>query len=354
MPHQTVENRPDEIIRLRDFNNDLYWRTIFNRYDTDNDGKISYRELQALISSREYKDDIPPVIIHKIHKEFDTNRNGYLSFEEFLDMIHNPKLHNFFGHFIHRYVKTLVPCPKQEDSVDGAYEDEYTCWPPAITMIIVSIIEIAFFMADKLHGNMYNNSIVNLLIFTPSHKAEIWRFVTYIVLHDGIVHLTVNVIVQILLGIPLEMVHRWWRVLLIYMVGVISGSLLTSVVDPNVSLVGASGGSYALMTAHVATIIMNWREMDLAVIQMAAFSTLAVVDISNAVWSRYVLHVDRRIAYAAHFGGALAGLLIGLNILRNLEVTKTERVVKYISFIIFLIFVVAAIFWNVLYSIPTK
>ena len=65
-----------------------------------------------------------------------------------------------------------------------------------------------------------------------------------------------NIIVQILLGTPLEMVHGWWRVLLIYVVGVLAGSLFTSVVDPNVYLVGASGGSYALITAHVATIIL--------------------------------------------------------------------------------------------------
>lgn len=66
----------------------------------------------------------------------------------------------------------------------------------------------------------------------------------------------VNVVVQLLLGIPLEMVHKWWRVLIVYLAGVIAGSLGTSVSDPNVYLAGASGGVYAIITAHVATIIM--------------------------------------------------------------------------------------------------
>lgn len=66
----------------------------------------------------------------------------------------------------------------------------------------------------------------------------------------------VNMMVQILLGIPLEMVHRWWRVLLVYLAGVIAGSLATSLSDPYVYLAGASGGVYALITAHIATIIM--------------------------------------------------------------------------------------------------
>lgn len=52
------------------------------------------------------------------------------------------------------------------------------------------------------------------------------------------------------------MVHRWWRVLIIYLVGVLAGSLATSITDPHVFLAGASGGVYALIAAHVATIIM--------------------------------------------------------------------------------------------------
>jgi len=52
------------------------------------------------------------------------------------------------------------------------------------------------------------------------------------------------------------MVHRGWRVVLIYLSGVFAGSLATSVSDPAVYLAGASGGVYALITAHVATIII--------------------------------------------------------------------------------------------------
>ena len=94
--------------------------------------------------------------------------------------------------------------------------------------------------------------------------------------------------------------------------------------------------------------------MDLAIVQLGAFITLAIVDIGNAIWYRYVLQIDRRIAYAAHFGGALAGLLVGLNVLRNLQVTKTERIIKYLSFIAFVILMVVAVLWNVLFSTSDK
>lgn len=66
--------------------------------------------------------------------------------------------------------------------------------------------------------------------------------------------------VQILLGVPLEMAHKWWRVLLVYFCGVLAGSLGSSIMDPMVYLAGASGGVYALITAHIGTIIMVRRK----------------------------------------------------------------------------------------------
>jgi hypothetical protein len=69
-------------------------------------------------------------------------------------------------------------------------------------------------------------------------------------------HLVVNLLVQVLLGLPLELVHRWWRVLIVYMAGVVAGSLGTSVCSPYTLLAGASGGVYALLLAHIATIIL--------------------------------------------------------------------------------------------------
>ena len=160
-------------------------------------------------------------------------------------------------------------------------------------------------------------------------------------------HLVVNLLVQILLGIPLEMVHKWWRVLLIYMAGVVAGSLGTSVSDPGVYLAGASGGVYALITAHVATILMNWAEMEFAVLQLLVFLVVAGVDVGQAIYNRYT-EVNNQIGYVAHLAGAIAGLLVGINVLRNLEVQKWEKVVWWISIFTYTALMSAAILWNIL------
>ena len=67
-------------------------------------------------------------------------------------------------------------------------------------------------------------------------------------------------VMQLFVGLPLELSHGSLRVGLVYFFGVVAGSLGTSAVDPNVFLAGASGGVYALIAAHLATLILNWQE----------------------------------------------------------------------------------------------
>jgi len=70
------------------------------------------------------------------------------------------------------------------------------------------------------------------------------------------ISLVVNLIVQLLLGVPLEMVYRGRKVMAIYFSGILANSLATSVTNPSAWLAGASGGVYALIAAHVATVII--------------------------------------------------------------------------------------------------
>lgn len=92
-----------------------------------------------------------------------------------------------------------------------------------------------------------------------------------------------------MLGVPLEMVHRWWRVLLIYLTGVLAGSLAVSITDPLTYLAGASGGVYALITAHLANVISNWSQMAFAPLRLATFFIVAGTDMGVAVYYRLVL-----------------------------------------------------------------
>lgn len=44
----------------------------------------------------------------------------------------------------------------------------------------------------------------------------------------------------------------------------------TSVFDPEVYLVGASGGVYALLAAHLANVMLNYNNMQYGIVRLAA------------------------------------------------------------------------------------
>ncbi|CAG2054774.1 unnamed protein product [Timema podura] len=282
----------------------LHWKLVFNKYDVDSDGKISLSELHHMIRSESFSHDIPTHAVKQIMEKADRDQNGYLTYEEFEHMVHSEEIQGLFGKSLNRYIKSVVPNKRRftrGDTQDGSglYEEQYSCLPPRLLMITISILEIACFLWDVVDDNtvLADGPAAKILMYNPFKRYEAWRFVTYMFVHVGVFHLAVNLIVQIMLGIPLEMVHGWWRVVLVYLAGVVAGSLGTSISDPRVFLAGASGGVYALITAHVASIIM--------------------------------------IGYAAHIAGALAGLLVGINILRNLEIKAWERKVWWASMVLF-------------------
>lgn len=64
------------------------------------------------------------------------------------------------------------------------------------------------------------------------------------------------------------MVHGSTRIACIYFSGVLAGSLGTSIFDPDVFLVGASGGVYALLAAHLANVLLNYHQMRYGVIKL--------------------------------------------------------------------------------------
>ncbi|CAO1439720.1 unnamed protein product [Diamesa tonsa] len=125
--------------------------------------------------------------------------------------------------------------------------------------------------------------------------------------------------------------HGSWRLIVVYLAGVLSGSV-GHVNFENSFLGGASGGVYAMITAHVASVLMNWKAMRFAVIHLLAFSAF----IANSAHSGYKSHQEQKlpnpnkresaVGNIAHLGGAFAGLLVGIGMLRNYNSSCRKRV----------------------------
>lgn len=250
-----------------------------------------------------------------------------------------------------------IALPNNQEREDRlSYLDQYSCRPPPLFLVLLSCAQIGVFVYHVLiltnqdppktvgpDGPAY---IKGPLIFNPHKKKEIWRFLTYMFVHSGYFHIVFNILVQLMLGLPLEMVHRWWRILLIYLSGVVAGSLTVSLTDPSTYLAGASGGVYALIAAHLANVVANWAEMEFAALRLLTFLTLAGVDVGVAVYYRYTLEEETKVSYAAHVSGAVVGLLLGIIVLRNLREHRWERVLWWACLLTFLGLLLTSITWN--------
>lgn len=92
-------------------------------------------------------------------------------------------------------------------------------------------------------------------------------------------HLGTNVLLQLILGVLLEIVHNWSRIAIIYFASVIGGSLFITVLNPNSYAVGASAGVYGLLFSHLSTIILNWTKMDKKFLRLMMLVIYVVFDI---------------------------------------------------------------------------
>ena len=103
-----------------------------------------------------------------------------------------------FGHFMQKYVHSMVPCRpcasgslqmtrQSSDLPDGIYEEEYTCNPPAVAMIIISVIEIILFLYDTVAHNAVavEGPTATLFIYNPQKRYQVWRYLTYMFVHVG-------------------------------------------------------------------------------------------------------------------------------------------------------------------------
>nr|VZI38829.1 unnamed protein product [Spirometra erinaceieuropaei] len=267
--------------------------------------------------------------------------------------------------------------------VPQSYLEAYNCRPPPIFIPLIVLAQIGVFIyyAVELNKRAVSEPLNQLtmisgfpyfspLYFDPRRRREVWRFLSYFLVHQGIWHLLFNCIATLIFGLLIEWVHKFWRVAPVYLTGVLAGSLISSVLDPFAILAGSSGGAYALIGSHLALIVMNWEELQhdvttcrygfLGFISSGVFRLCLILifvgtDFGLALYRRYGLQADVSVSISAHLGGFLAGLLVGIPVLRNLHEKPWERIVFWISMAILVAFFVFAIFWNIFWTgYPTQ
>ncbi|VDM53757.1 unnamed protein product [Angiostrongylus costaricensis] len=148
------------------------WVRLFRAFDVDHDGFIPTTDLKRSIREAAFSFGFDPEEVNAMTRNIDANGDRLIDFAEFCTLI---AIYIYYTVESNKGLSITGPVPTK-----------------------------------------------SVLIFNPYRKEELWRFITYMFIHIGLYHLVFNVLTQLLLGIPLELVHQW-RVIVIYLAGVLSG-----------------------------------------------------------------------------------------------------------------------------------
>lgn len=192
-------------------------------------------------------------------------------------------------------------------------------------------------------------------------REQLWRWFTYSLMHSSVAHIVGNLVMLILLAAPLEMVHGSWRIIALYFIGAIAGSLGSSMFDPTANVVGASGACYMYLGAWCADMAANWDSKDSVwaccnamgksagkYAQIIVVSLWVLLDLGNQVHSRYTS--ESNVSFAGHFAGFGAGVTFGTFILKNASKQPTEIYVSWGGISVYFCAMILAVVWNVYYT----
>jgi len=367
------------------------WKLVFNsldRKDGHKDGRLHKRSLQNMLNTLEtnstwsldYKTDQLGERIKRQISKADKDKNGYLDKEEFADLVERLQQASETCQVDMTDATDRLPQVMTGHIKTAAYAGECRLCPPPLFLIFVSFFQIGFFVHQvlKLAGEgeiMHWDGPAPLcspLIYNPSRRWEAWRYLSYSMVHSGYSHVVLNVVMQLAVGLPLECSQGTIRTALVYIMGVLAGSLSTACLDPHVYLAGASGGVYSLILAHLSTLILNWKEDVLIVrpkvwkkrgqedktakathgtlirmLKLTAVLAFTLVDTGMAVYNKHMYADNNTVGYTAHIAGAVAGLVVGFFALENRRVQNWEEKLKVVSFLLTLVLLGSGVFWVV-------
>lgn len=138
----------------------------------------------------------------------------------------------------------------------------------------------------------------------PGHVLTM--FLTYGFLHAGLLHLGMNMLSLVALARELDRLIGARRMALVYAVTQLAAALLFAVMTPNGGpMIGASGAIFGLAGALIGfAAVTGWRRRRPLGQLWRGVAMMVVLNVALTV-------LMPSIAWEAHLGGALAGLLMG-------------------------------------------
>ncbi|XP_030610182.1 rhomboid-related protein 1 isoform X3 [Archocentrus centrarchus] len=252
------------------------FQLIQEQLDPENTGFIAVENFTSLVEHHELQLD--PSKLDMLLALVQSNEEGQVCYQELIELMSSKRSSSFrraiangrrtlqreilldetglglYKRFVRYVAYEILPC---ETDRRWYFHQNRLC-PPPVFIAIVTIVQIIVFMC---YGIMLNKWVLQTyqpdfmkspLVYHPSHRAQVWRFFSYMFMHVGLEQLGFNALLQLMIGVPLEMVHGILRISLLYMAGVLAElgrdalSIQAAPHDPGARLHEFRGGSCSL------------------------------------------------------------------------------------------------------------
>jgi membrane associated rhomboid family serine protease len=201
------------------------------------------------------------------------------------------------------------------------------------TLVLSPQVDRLFVLAMAFIPARYDSSVIPEGILPGGSGADIWTFVSYALIHGDLTHLGINAIWLLAFGSPVARRFGTVRFLLFFAVTSAAGALVYLAAHPGelVPVVGASAAVSGTMGAATRFVFQrggpldNWRSdpgsadlvpaapLSVALRNPRVLAFVAIWFALNLVFgigSVSFTGADQEVAWEAHVGGFLAGLLL--------------------------------------------
>eukprot|EP01129_Flabellula_baltica_P015021 TRINITY_DN7397_c0_g1_i1.p1 TRINITY_DN7397_c0_g1~~TRINITY_DN7397_c0_g1_i1.p1 ORF type:complete len:332 (+),score=24.64 TRINITY_DN7397_c0_g1_i1:89-1084(+) len=185
-----------------------------------------------------------------------------------------------------------------------------------IIIILVSVVMLVISLAMNrgVSSDLWMNVNVSVLddlggAFMPRivDQYQVWRLFTAVFLHVGFIHLGMNLLSLVSIGLKVEANIGHVSFLIVYFGSALTGTIASCIFLPQVLSVGASTSIFGLFALWFVDLYINWQNAQGAVCLLV--SLLVSVMISLCIGLLPV--IDN----FAHLGGFFGGLFISMIIL---------------------------------------
>lgn len=182
-------------------------------------------------------------------------------------------------------------------------------------------------------------------------RTHVWRYGSSLVSHYGVSHLINNLVLTLILGTDMEWIYGSRALLIVWFISGVSGiwsyQAWKNVTDRSTTrLVGSSGAVYGLIGCRISNVILNGDSMYTPELVYRVFFILVYILLDSVI---FLIDRNTSIAYTAHWGGVLGGVLGGLAMFKNFDERRWEHATSSILICILSVYLTIA---NVLTYAP--